>query len=219
MKERPILFSALMVRAILKGCKTQTRRVVKPVPSYPDSWEASKFKEPLFRCPYGQPGDLLWVRETWATSVDCDGRKPSILETPGHGYGWPVWFPADDSVWWRGASKGGPAFMTRGKWRPSIHMPRWASRINLVVKGIRVERLQQITEADALDEGMEVVDREPTSGDPIYRDHFCDDYAWSARASFESLWRKLHGFGEPGSWDANPWVWVVEFEKVSKEQS
>lgn len=154
MKEFPILFSADMVRANHAGIKRMTRRVVKPVPFYPDSWEASKFKEPFFRCPYGQPGDLLWVRETWATSVDCDSKKPSVLETPGNGYGWPVWFSADDSVWWRGASKRGPAFMTRGKWRPSIHMPRWACRDVYTVTKVRLERLQAITREDAIAEGV-----------------------------------------------------------------
>ena len=147
-KERPIIFSGPMIRAILEGRKTQTRRIVKPNC-------LSKLS------PYGRTGDRLWVRETW-------GHNP---EGPGYVY----------------RSDGDFDMKFHGdRWRPSIHMPRWASRITLEVTGVRVERLQDINEEDALAEGVE--------------------------HAFRSLWESING---PGSWDANPWVWVVEFRRVS----
>lgn len=171
MKERPINIKAWEVRAILDGRKTQTRRVVKPQPSGDLSWrgviscstiKADEGKHAFtdrypcarqaqrIRCPYGQPGDRLWVRETWATSAALDDRKPTDAEKPGMGYGWPVWYAADSGeVTWRGAKDGGPAFTTRGKGRSSIHMPRWASRLTLEVESVWVERLSEISEEDA----------------------------------------------------------------------
>lgn len=196
MKERPILFSGPMVRAILDGTKTQTRRVVKPqfaadaipvempatdpaggwvVPGHSGVWwcDAAANPDDVRRCPYGQPGDRLWVREAWArTRV----------------------FGAEMVVYREGDNRtdyGGP-------WKPSIHMPRWASRITLEITSVRVERLQDISEADAIAEGVYT---DPAS--PAY-----DAYA--------QLWDEING---PGSWAANPWVWVLEFRRLNVEHS
>ena len=215
MKERPILFSGPMVRAIREGRKTQTRRVIKPQPPeqplpnchpnhsakhpspYLDSY-CSELKTPTnprgmgdrwcwwqvddrqclptFRCPYGQPGDRLWVRETfrskqqcgetidWTYRADC----PALTE---------YLFP----------------------WKPSIFMPRQASRITLEIVGVRVERLQDISEEDAKAEGCEWSQWSfPNSTKP-------------GKSAYRALWESING---PGSWDLNPWVWVVEFKEV-----
>ncbi|HQQ70360.1 MAG TPA: hypothetical protein PLL92_08630 [Alicycliphilus sp.] len=206
MKERPILFSAPMVRALLNGTKTQTRRVVKGAP---DDWapmQPQRFAPTVFdrhgnedagpwtfgagnedgdcwiTCPYGQPGDRIWVREAWAWSGD--GAVPAADRVrKGE-----VWFRAD-------TERSSPAI----RWRPSIHMPRWASRITLEVTGVRVERLQAISEKDAWAEGCEGYDDDMTGGKSGYRE-YCE------------LWEQING---PGSWDANPWVWVIEFKRVT----
>ena len=205
-KERPIIFSGPMVQAILDGRKTQTRRVMKQQPqgelwpadfSAPGllAWQSMNAAGQIIdhACPHGQAGDRLWVRETWATSVGVDDQKPSVLDTPGKGYGWPVWFASDGSVWWRGAKAGGPGFVDRGRWRPSIHMPRWASRITLEVTGVRVERLQDISEGVTL--------------------RGTSRYEGQSRDAYADLWDSLNtkrGFG----WDTNPWVWAIEFKRV-----
>lgn len=194
MKERPILFSAPMVQAILDGSKTQTRRVVKPQPSSGDHFgfdDKQRLQVPawyglwLLACPYGQPGDRLWVRETWAA--------------PDHGaqLGFDVLaFRATHS----------DSEIPGGRWRPSIHMPRWASRITLEVTGVRVERLQDISEADAMAEGV----WRTVSGHYSYGDEYNPSYATACDA-FRGLWESING---PGSWEANPWVWVVEFKRL-----
>ena len=211
MKERPILFSGPMVRAILDGRKTMTRRVVKPQPivicgkdgrafmshnptHYDDgstAWtvahrDTENGHNIYTKCPYGQPGDRLWVRETWATSKFMDKRAPS--ETKDKGL--PFWFRADNSVMFTGATTGGTDFMERGRWRPSIHMPRWASRIALEITAVRVERVQDITEADARAEGINNVD------------------------GFRALWDTINqsrGFG----WSANSYCWVIGFRRLT----
>lgn len=217
MKERPILFSASMVRAIIDGRKTQTRRVVRhPPPSetrevftfhHPDprthywAFDGDSLLDWAYPCPHGEIGDRLYVRETWNHS--------------NHPFG-P--FDADCDVFYRAdylddplgpdleCSKDG----IRREWRPSIHMPRSASRITLEVTGVRVERLQNISEADAAAEGIEryrgplhwvryldAVTREPAHN--------------TARDAFLALWKQLNG---PVSVAANPWVWVIEFNRV-----
>ena len=209
-----------MVKAILAGNKTQTRRIVKPQPKGDiHSIECGRVDDfdgkPIFgfcgesetwQSPYGGDGDRLWVRETWATSVACDDRPPSDMEKPGRGYGWPVWYATDGVVNTRRADpvpQGGPGFTTMGKCRPSIFMPRWASRINLEITAVRVERLQSINEADAMAEGIATDSRmEPMHGGATFR---------SAKLAYKSLWKSING---KGSWDANPWVWVVAFKKV-----
>lgn len=192
MRERPILFSAPMVRAILEGRKTQTRRVVKPQPA--GAWAAPGRRA----CPYGQAGDRLWVRETWGThDQGFDTAEESTV----------VVYRAD-------VDRPEPK-----RWRPSIHMPRVASRITLEVTGVRVERLHQLSEADALAEGIHRIDigsgyeprysaaprswADAVEGDP--------DVQLTASAAFRELWESINGLR---SWLANPWVWVVEFKRL-----
>lgn len=175
MKERPILFSGAMVRAILSGVKTQTRRVAKMLPL--DG-----------ACPYGKPGDHLWVRETHAPMI-------------GGG-----WVYAADYTPERLRQKDGKGF-----WKPSIFMKRAACRITLEIVSVRVERLQDISEADAIAEGVDLFQRahEPR----VYRDysHKKLHYGLSAVGSYRTLWESING---PESWALNPWVWVVEFKRL-----
>lgn len=192
-KERPILFIAPMVRAILEGRKTQTRRIVKPQPSMECDCEPEGYSwVPMHKgrelshhqCPYGQPGDRLWVRETFSGPWCMGDTPPSKWGRSSR-----IWYWAD----------GNPE---EGDWtrpRPSIHMPRWASRITLEITDVRVERLQDISDADALSEGIY-----PTS---------TGLYAGAAKAEFRKLWESING---PESWSANPWVWVIEFKKLEQ---
>jgi hypothetical protein len=191
-KERPILFSAPMVRAILDGRKTQTRRVVKHKPDDDCPYHENGV---AVRCPYGKVGDRLWVRETWRTTKEANNKTPTELN-PGHR----IWYDADESLQ--------PGF---GKRRPSIFMLRWASRIDLEIVGVRVERLQEISEADAMAEGAEIgaVSLRDKRGLPI---GIAADY----RTAFRDLWESING---AGSWAANPWVWCISFRRVHASQS
>lgn len=189
MKERPILFNAPMVRAILAGTKTQTRRVVNPQPvelpdfnrgrlSYNVRGSVYRAWNPAVMvpsCPYGQPGDRLWVRETFGHFERNDQLKP----------GCEIFYRADGE---------GPHLEP---WRPSIHLPRWASRILLEITRVRVERLHEISRGDAMAEGCPFPNM--ADGD--------DPRQWYA-----GLWEQING---PGSWIANAWVWVVEFKRVT----
>ncbi len=206
MKERPILFSGPMVRAILEGRKTVTRRVMKPQPDFLGSMvdPNTPFKtldaglHARITCPYGEPGDRLWVREAWAADAQVDAIAPHDLSQ-----GEPIWYPADLSVRQTGCS-----MLSKGRGRPSIHMPRWASRILLEITAVRVERLQDISEEQALAEGVR--------GEPCdhARQACADIGCWgdTAKGAFGFLWESLNG---EGSWAANPWVWVVEFKRVT----
>ena len=227
MRERPIIFSAPMVRAILDGRKTQTRRVVKRLKMHADhgepQWEtarndASYAPIPCLKvtydgcgiagmetthrhwCPYGVPGDRLWVRETWCKTrnrflyrASCADDKPSANTDD-----WDA--PTDD------------------RWRPSILMPRKASRLTLEITGVRVERVQAISEEDAIAEGVQThaqhygVPEEKLYGTtPWYRYDGRACSAMSAKESYMTLWESING---KGSWAENPWVWVVEFKRV-----
>jgi len=184
-KERPILFSAPMVRAILEGRKTQTRRVVKHVETNePVTSDPRPYNKP---CPYGQPGDRLWVRETWldlgdGITPDGDMKPCGYLYRSDH----------DKNT-------------MKGQWKPSIFMPRAASRITLEITGIRVERLQHISADDAISEGIEKQGLR-------WRDYHGDELGWlDPCQSYRTLWESING---PGSWALNPWVWVIEFRKV-----
>lgn len=201
MKERPIIFSGEMVRAILNGRKTQTRRVVKDqfrkiphgvVSRRSDDWVHTYSTEfrlylDVIKCPYGVPGDRLWVRETHIQYAD--GR---------------CIYKADHNDL-DAAGLGG----MYGGWRPSIHMPRSASRLLLEVTDVRVERVQDISEEDAKTEGV-------ASVGACFRNYSAPDMPFEfARTSFFTLWDSINaerGYG----WDANPWVWVVEFKVVSE---
>ncbi len=214
--EKPILFSAPMVLAILDGRKTVTRRLVKPskrgrvdltdgghpvyVSGAPDDGG-----EPI-PCPYGAAGDRLWVRETWAAFTtpthecgECDliDGPPSEMRSTAQ------WVPNEDLVF-RADGKSNPS-----RWRPGIHMPRWASRITLDVTDVRVERLQDITEEDARAEGVTLGELQPATinGAPgkvaIY----------DPVKAFAVLWDQVNG--ERAPWSSNPYVWVVEFRRLS----
>ena len=182
MKEHPIIFSTDMVRAILDGKKTMTRRVIKN----PERYE--HIRECDFCCPYGQVGDRLWVRETL---VITGGRGSEYVAYKADGY------ELDKGIF-------------PEKWRPSIFMPRWASRITLEITEVRVERVQEITEEDAIKEGICVVDN---TEDGIYSS---PNYPDIHRDIFMYLWDSLNtkrGYG----WEVNPWVWVIEFKRVIKD--
>ena len=193
MKERPIAFSPEMVRAILDGRKTMTRRVVKP---QPDRDGLSKLidgpwidtSERVFPCPHGVPGDKLWVRETCAF-VECDSTPSGIPIDP-----FVVYFADGASL---EALRHHGYFVER--WTPSRFMPRRASRILLEIEDIRVERVQDINEYDAQDEGVDGVE---TKWLPTYI------------ANFARLWNTIHKAKPEHQWDANPWVWVVSFRRV-----
>lgn len=203
MKERPILFNTLMVRALLEGRKTQTRRIAK-ICKDPDlgceltPGELSRLDQDVIEraCPHGRIGDRLWVRETW-----CDTRVGGF-DRPAH-YKVDIGNPSEAND--IRLSYGLP-------WIPSIHMPRWASRITLEITGVRIERLQDITEEDAKAEGIE---REEGSA---YWKNYETGPGWryweSPIQSFRTLWDSIYG-GDPAQcWDANPWVWVNEFRRV-----
>ena len=226
MKERPILFNGEMVRAILDGRKTQTRRVVK---NSNGDYNAHGIQT-LFRCPLGQPGDRLWVRETWQVakeSLDYEtGCEYDLFPWDAELYGNPeehlhgnprggtkaaLFYKADGEE--RNPGNFYDAIGVNGKtllkkeinWRPSIHMPRWASRITLEITGVRVERLQDISAEDAKAEGVQPPNLPPEiSG-------VAGDYVADERTSFAILWNRING---AGSWAKNPWVWVVEFKRV-----
>lgn len=221
--ERPILFSGAMVRAILAGRKTVTRRIVKVQPptdkyqitTLADSTARKERKQigahqwaivdgldirnsfgPYFRCPLGKSGDRLWVRETWRVfggrEYEYQQHQPSVI------------YRADD----------GP-IRDEGAWRPSIFMPRWASRLTLEILSVRVERLQAITEADAIAEGIELVsgdyNRQDFSG--CWRDYGGRREYWNSPIdSFHSAWDLING--KRATWDSNPWVWRIEFKRL-----
>lgn len=171
MKERPILFSAPMVRAILDGSKTQTRRIVKmKTPKVRTLLDYSVDGLCVGPCPQGNTGDRLWVRETFGLLGDEEQHVLHYRATH-------------------------PRAHVTG-WTPSIHMPRRASRITLEITGVRVERLNDIGQFDAAAEGV-IPDDEDFVG------------------AFMALWESIAG---PGSWDANPWVWVIEFKRMEQEQ-
>ncbi|MFN4296750.1 MAG: hypothetical protein ACK4FB_07890 [Brevundimonas sp.] len=211
-----------MVRALLAGRKTQTRRIMKPQPSayipgpnrhptirtepYFDSycngpaspanprrmsqhwcWWAPDNRQgsDWIRCPYGVPGDRLYVRETWKPHSTFAGMKPRDVPKSR------IFYQADDTY----APSNTP-------WKPGIHMPRWASRLTLEITDVRAERLQAISEADAEAEGVE---------HPGVKDVVPPGAWWSPRDGYARLWEYING---PGSWDANPWVWAVSFKVI-----
>mgnify|MGYP001809841647 CR=1 FL=1 len=198
MKEIPILFSAPMVRALLAGTKTQTRRAWR---EQPPAGVRVAYVPGHTRTPYGQRGDRLWVREAWRTTGDdgrCDDMPPRDLQPHS------VWYEADGDAHWR---------TLVGKLRPSMFMPRWASRITLEVTEVRVERLQVISEADAIAEGIEqFTDFLPSGHWRRYDKATFNSYVSSPVDSYASLWESING---PESWAANPWVWAVSFRRIT----
>lgn len=196
-KTRPILMNGAMVRAVLDGSKTQTRRIMKPqpgpIPGEPGKhWWPSNAVQSMMRvedsfqrhpgifddaCPHGQPGNRIWVRETFC--LDDDGHQE-----------WPV-FRADGAKLPQRQPTRKPA-----RWTPSIHMPRWASRITLEITGVRVERLRDISTEDIIAEGLSTTLR-----------------GYDAECDLRDQWRKLWE-STGGDWDSNPWLWVISFKRV-----
>ncbi|HCI7025576.1 TPA: hypothetical protein NPQ74_001868 [Klebsiella pneumoniae] len=253
MKERGMIFNGEMVRALLDGRKTQTRRIMKVQPSedftpmnmaletdYKAHWytpgvvDKDGYLQPAskkvfgvsnenegYSCPFGAVGDRIWVRETFQGPLfdydlmDSYCKDPTPFEKPefcvykADGVPAPEFYDADDEL--------------HCCWRPSIHMPRWASRILLEITSVRVERLNAISEEDAQREGVhtEVWDQTVVARNYAARDEFFQ--FWSEdmphyvemnqlyRSSFRSLWESIYG---AENWLANPWVWVVEFKRV-----
>lgn len=231
MKERPMIFNSEMVRAILGGQKTQTRRIMKPQP-YPCPpprgghwWPSNVFKTMLHveeemlngkggwdglvgdACPFGAVGDRIWVREAFQGPLIPEealseflGENPDKFESPAYceyaadGGPRPEYVDADDN--------------TRYGWRPSIHMPRWASRITLEITGVRVERLNDISEEDARAEGISDGGC-LTCGEP--EPCGCDNPKPDANDAFARLWQSIYG---EENWFTNPWVWVISFKRI-----
>lgn len=246
--EKPILFSEPMVRAILAGVKTQTRRLVKPrhggkilgIGGPGIAMESLGVVDGIEHiqtvpCPYGKIGDQLWVREKWRIGswwdddrsfwIDyCDGPRKERLECPDP-------YTASRFIAQTGAELARKNIEpTNGslyewepgesplRWRPSIHMPRWASRINLAIEDVRMERLQSLSEADAIAEGVfrKVGDtpigdavETATGGELIYVN------PGQARAEYQRLWNQIN---TETPWSTNPWVWVIEFKRSKNVQ-
>lgn len=205
MKTRPILFSAPMVRAILNGTKTQTRRAVndRRIESAPPACFFQWLRE---RCPYGQPGDRLWVRETgWERPERTLRMMREGADTWDRYY-----YDADGLV-----DSDHDQFKEWGfKRRPSIHMPRWASRILLEITAVRLERLQTISAADAIAEGVCELPLQAAERGCWWTGDVAAGAALHGRTpsgAYRLLWEAINN---PGSWDANPLVWVIEFKRV-----
>ena len=221
MKARPIIFNGPMVRAILNGRKTQTRRIVKPQPLCgicPCCYTKTGWAEVLsegacqcttapVRCPYGTIGDRLWVRETFADLRGIGfGDEFAYREKSLKDY--------NDG---RGLVEDGDSERCRFdygvKWTPSIHMPRCASRITLEITNVRVERLQDISEEDAVAEGV-TIPRQFLGFDSDNQGIENHNGDMAPSDVFRELWQSING---PDSWAANPWVWAVEFERVPND--
>ena len=211
MNEHPILFSSEMVNSILSGQKTQTRRIVKGDLSI--SGNTARYSSPnrrshtwtdlpyyLSTCPYGIPGDHLWVRETWR-AVELDNGNDGILYKADNHFKSIENSQAAADLWC-------DAYADRkygNKWRPSIFMPRWASRIALAVTDVQVERLQEISEEDAIAEGLQK--------EVISVGYQNDSVTLRARPKFVYLWDKINS-DRGYSFESNPWVWVISFKVV-----
>ena len=229
---KPILFSTEMVQAILEGRKTQTRRIIKPQPDFNKAWKNLGFSENKFgikteleipdvdvtgnflgvsspieidgfkatgMCIPNIPikihkGDILWVRETWQTAWNFYKKSCETIYKADGGY----WID-DDGIM---------------KWKPSIYMPKEAARIFLEVSNVRVERLKDISEEDAIEEGIEIIHYAENIL-PVFRNYLLKEKkgTLNPRLSFRTLWEKING---EDSWNANPWVWVYEFKVVEK---
>jgi len=204
MKEKPILFSAPMVRAILDNRKSVTRRVVKLSKTLDETLTESEWRNYYIKnyakCPYGVPGDRLYVKETFAFITN------SSIEDDGLFYRADGDFPShlEDELC---------------KWKPSIFMPRWASRINLEITNVRVERVQDISNEDAIKEGIQFIERDKYSSQDFYGVTIDDynTYAPNAHTSFMYLWDLINK--KKHSWKSNPWVWVVEFKRVESNEN
>lgn len=202
MTDRPILFSAPMVRALLDGTKTQTRRALKPLPNRTIFFDLGKAGLNQFQSPRIAVGDRLYVREHWRAAADYDGHSPAKSHK-----GKPV-LPNFAMIAYEADT---PLPDGVGKHRQGMHLPRWASRITLTVTDVRVERLQDISEADAVAEGIEFcpIEKGGLGGWQCYAPEPKGQDEWmSPYHSYRTLWDRING---PGSWDANPWVAAYTF--------
>lgn len=197
MKERPILFSGPMVRAILEGRKTQTRRIAKDrdgITVHPNGQVLARGGWlPELCCPYGKPGDRLWVKETFQMHATLAGIRVTYRE--GNADAWieppETWEMIPDD----------------NHWRPSLFMPRWASRITLEIEAVRVERIIEITAEDCIAEGIY------QQGGQWIIDGSVTGLGWmQPEGAYRELWESINGLG---SWDANPWVWVIQFRRIT----
>jgi len=240
--ERPILFNAEMIQAILDGRKTQTRRPIKLRSISSRRWRSVDtrwFYEGSngrwhqwydsrdgityqLACPHGDHGDVLWVRETWATVNSLDCLKPSKIEMGNAGRYPTVWYKADKNS--KGIYDQEYRNLYVGKWRPSIHMPRWASRIDLFVKRVWAERIQDIKYQDCIAEGIiitgdfDLPDYLDAESSGVIRRVYHDSQnrrctIFGAKAQFANLWDSIYANKGLG-WETNPWVWVCEFERI-----
>lgn len=229
MKERPIMFKAEMVRAMLEGRKTQTRRPVKPQPpkhvaglrpyyGQPNRWIDAEGSNYEIKCPFGVPGDRLWVRETWKDFFKRTPENNGCSYLADYGYRLDLVSNEQARLNW--------------KWRSAMFMPRWASRITLEIVSVRVDRVQSITEEDAIAEGVDAVSMADVPRQATM----------SRRSDFAQLWDRLylkspkhirrrkssskptdrfdatHAPNSPLAWALNPWVWVVEFQQVNESR-
>ncbi|HBK4813202.1 TPA: morphogenetic protein [Enterobacter asburiae] len=204
MKERGMIFNGEMVRAILDGRKTQTRRPANPsTANLLDLQAQYPHKKYNISCPFGAVGDRIWVRETFQGPLfdyeqmesyledSSKFEKPEFCQYAADGTSAPEFFDADENL--------------HCCWRPSIHMPRWASRILLDITDVRVERVQSISQADAIAEGAPP---SHPSIDSVSRDYGFHDFS---RSWYGQTWQSIYG---EESWQANPWVWVIGFKRV-----
>lgn len=197
MKERPILFSAPMVRAILEGRKTQTRRIAKDRDGITVHANGQVLARggwlPELCCPYGVPGDHLWVKETFQMHTTLAGIRVTYRE--GNADAW-----IEPPETWEGIPDD-------NHWRPSLFMPRWASRITLEIESVRVERIIEITAEDCIAEGIY------QQGGQWIIDGSETGLGWmQPEGAYRELWESING---AGSWDANPWVWVIQFRRIT----
>ncbi|MES0240611.1 hypothetical protein KDV70_07415 [Citrobacter cronae] len=219
MKDRGMIFNGEMVRAIINGRKTQTRRIVSerhlnlidlgsqigecyPLECGIDHENSQSYYRE--HCPFGKPSDRIWVRETYQGPLFDYEHMESYLEDSSK-------FEKPDFCIYRADGKPAPEFYDADDnlhcgWRPSIHMPRWASRITLEITDVRVERLNSISQEDAQAEGMELTGWRPTYSDPD-----SGGEVWTPYDNFAQLWESIYG---EESWKANPWVWVIEFKRI-----
>ena len=238
-KEHPIIFSPAMVRAILDGTKSQTRRIMKPQPFMQPilarhlakrGWPEWYTEDSLWRkfCPYGSIGKKLWVRESWRIGAWNEDDEQIAVDYIADGYCRKEWLdvPLDERdmfnrFWIQSSDDAAKSSIKpdgEGKYhwepgqspcrtRPSIHMPRWASRILLEITNIRIERLQSISSSDAEAEGIEHL-----CG--MWRDYHSVQHAQiKAVDSYRTLWESING---KGSWDINPFVWCISFRRIDR---
>ncbi len=220
MKERPILFSDQRVRALLLGQQTQTRRIMKSLAFAPgqDNHEGCygfdvssnqqrgrhmmEMADLTYQCPFGQPGDRLWVRESWRGPIVPKDQLAEYEKSPEA-------FRHTNYCHYRADSTELSAVLEKdielSGWQTGIHMPRWASRIDLEITAVRVERIQTISDDDVMAEGVQT------------DSHFLNNFftmkneAIAPKVAYQQAWEKQYG---ATSWEVNPWVWVIEFTRV-----